>query len=363
MASTRFRRPSPADPSGSRASATSPSSRPIWLPPLVFLAGLALLAVIWLTREVLLILFGGVLFGVFLCGLTNLVSRHTGLGRRLALTLVVLVLVAITAGGIWFLGAELIAQLDELRVGLQKSWIQILELWRSWPLSQWFGSEGAAPPSADHLQALVGALSSGMGVIAAPIVILVIGMFLAVDPGIYRRGLLELLPRSRHSLAQGVLDRAGATLWAWVWSRMFSMALVGLASLLGLWLLGTPLALTLALIAFVTNFIPYVGPVLSAIPAVLIAMTVNPTMAIYVLILYGIIQLIETNFITPLVEQQAVDLPPVFTLGAQLIATVLFGALGIVFATPLAAIVVELVKSLVLEDDPDLATDCLGPGA
>jgi predicted PurR-regulated permease PerM len=343
--------------SGPHPRVMSSTARPIWLPPLVFLAGLALLAVLWLTREVLLILFGGVLFGVFLCGLTNLVSRHAALDRRLALTLVVFVLATIAVGGIWFLGAELISQLDELRVGLQKSWTQIVDLWRRWPLSQWFASEDAAPPSAEHLQALVGALSSGMGVVAAPVLILVIGMFVAVDPGIYRRGLLELIPRSRHALTQGILDRAAVALWAWVWSRMFSMALVGLASLIGLWLLGTPLALTLALIAFVTNFIPYVGPVLSAIPAVLIAMTVSPTMAIYVLILYGIIQLIETNFLTPLVEQQAVDLPPVFTLGAQLIATVLFGALGIVFATPLAAVLVVLVKSLVLEDDPEPAVD------
>lgn len=357
MTSQHVRRRSPADPIGPRARATSSAGRPIWLPPLIFLAGLTLLAVLWLTRDVLLILFGGVLFGVFLCGLTNLVSRRTNFDRRVALFLVLLVLVAITAGGTWFLGAELIAQLDELRVGLQKSWTQVVELWRSWPPSQWFASEGAAPPSADHLQALVGALSSGMGVVAAPVLILVIGMFLAVDPGIYRRGLLELIPRSRHALAQGILDRAAGALWAWIWSRMFSMSLVGLASLVGLWLLGVPLALTLALIAFATNFIPYVGPVLSAIPAVLIAMTVNPTLAIYVLILYGIIQLIETNLLTPLVEQQAVDLPPVFTLGAQLIATVLFGALGILFATPLAAVVVVLVKSLVLEDDPEPAID------
>jgi predicted PurR-regulated permease PerM len=357
MPSQNVRRPPTADPIGPRVRAMSSSTHPLWIPPLVFLVGLALLAVLWLTREVLLILFGGVLFGVFLCGLTNLVTRHTSLDRRVALTLVVLVLIAITAGGIWFLGAELIAQLDELRVGLQKSWTQVVDLWRSGPLSQWFASEGAAPPSAENLQALAGALSSGMGVVAAPVLILVIGMFLAVDPGVYRRGLLELIPRSRHVLAQSILDRAAVALWSWVWSRMFSMSLVGVASLLGLWLLGVPLALTLALIAFVTNFIPYVGPVLSAIPAVLIAMTVNPTLAIYVLILYGIIQLIETNFLTPLVEQQAVDLPPVFTLGAQLIATVLFGALGILLATPLAAVLVVLVKSLVLEDDPEVASD------
>jgi predicted PurR-regulated permease PerM len=337
--------------------AASTASRPLWLPPLLYVVGFALLAILWLTREVLLILFGGVLFGVFLCGLTNLLVRYSHLDRRVALFVVLVTLLAITVGGIWFLGADLVTQLDELRVGLHKARSQLEDLWRNSPLSEWFAADSAAAPSADQLQALAGALVSGAGLVAAPVLILVIGLFLAVDPDLYRRGLLQLIPRSRHSQVHNILDRTAVALWAWIWSRAFSMSLVGLASLVGLWLIGTPLALTLALIAFVTNFIPYVGPVLSAVPAVLIAMTVSPTMAVYVVALYGAIQLVETNFITPLVEQQAVNLPPVFTLGAQLIATVLFGALGILFATPLAALVVVLFKSLAGEEDSELGAE------
>jgi predicted PurR-regulated permease PerM len=100
---------------------------------------------------------------------------------------------------------------------------------------------------------------------------------------------------------------------------------------------------------FVTNFIPYIGPLLSAVPAVLIAFSIGPTQAVYVLILYAGIQLIETNVITPLVEQQSVNLPPVLTLAWQLMAGLLLGPLGILFATPLAALVVILVQAVYIE--------------
>jgi predicted PurR-regulated permease PerM len=160
---------------------------------------------------------------------------------------------------------------------------------------------------------------------------------------------LLLVPRGRRPRAENILERSAAALWGWLWGRAFSMSLIGVATFIGLWLLGIPIALSLALIAFVTNFIPFLGPILSAIPAVLIALTVGPMPAVYVLILYGGIQLVETNFITPLVEQQAVNLPPVFTIGAQMIAGVLFGPLGILLATPLSAVAVVLVKSLYIE--------------
>jgi predicted PurR-regulated permease PerM len=189
-----------------------------------------------------------------------------------------------------------------------------------------------------------------VGALAAPLVILVIGVYLAVDPELYRRGLMSLVPRGRRDRAQQVLERTGEALWGWLWGRLFSMSLIGVTTFIGLWLLGIPIALSLALIAFVTNFIPYVGPLLSAIPAVLIALTVGPMQPVYVLLLYGGIQLVETNVITPVVEQKSVNLPPVLTVSTQMLAGLLFGPLGILFATPLAAMISVLVKTLYVED-------------
>jgi predicted PurR-regulated permease PerM len=193
-------------------------------------------------------------------------------------------------------------------------------------------------------------LFSSLAALAAPLAMLVIGLFLAIDPALYRRGLMQLVPRDRQQRAANILERSNAALWGWLWGRLFSMTLIGVTTYVGLLLLNIPIALSLAVIAFVTNFIPYLGPVLSAVPAVLIAATVGPMQPVYVLLLYGGIQLVETNFITPLVEQQAVNLPPVFTISVQMISAVLFGPLGILLATPLSAVVVVLVKALYIED-------------
>lgn len=323
----------------------------------------ALLAALWLTREILLVIFGGILLGVFYCGLTKVVTKYTRLPRGVALTLVLGALTLLTIGGFLLLGSEIVAQLGELGRGLSKAYEQMKSLVRDSPLAEWVAldRQGARPP-VSQFGALAGYVTSGAGALAAPLMILVIGLFLAVNPGLYRRGLLQLVPREERPRAENILDRSEAALWAWLWGRVFSMSLIGVATFVGLWLLGIPIALSLALIAFVANFIPYLGPALSAIPAVLIALTIGPMHAIYVLLLYGGIQLVETNFITPLVEQQAVNLPPAFTIAAQMISGVLFGPLGILLATPLSAVAVVLVKSLYIEGILGEPEEKLAPG-
>ena len=309
------------------------------------------LAFAWLTREILLLIFGGILMGIFLCGLTKMVVRYTGLGHGWALAIVLATLTLLTALGGWFLGNDLVEQFGELRRGLMKSFQSVREQVLRSPLGEMFdNTREAPPPSATQLRILAGYLTSGIGAMAAPLIILVIGVYLAVDPGLYRRGVVWLVPSEHRPRAQDVLERAGEALWGWLWGRLFSMTLIGVTTWIGLWLLGIPMALSLALIAFVTNFIPYIGPLLSAVPAVLIALTLGPMQAVYVLLLYGGIQLVETNVITPLVELKSVNLPPVLTISSQMISGLLFGPLGILFATPLTAVITVLIKTLYIED-------------
>lgn len=309
------------------------------------------LAFAWLTREILLLIFGGILMGIFLCGVTKMVVRYTRLGRGWALALVLAMLTILTVLGGWFLGNDLVEQFGELRRGLTQSFTSLREQVLRSPLGGMFNNASETPaPSATQLRILAGYLTSGIGALAAPLIILVIGVYLAVDPGLYRRGVVWLVPSNHRPRAQEVLERSGEALWGWLWGRLFSMSLIGVTTLIGLWLLGIPIALSLALIAFVTNFIPYIGPLLSAVPAVLIALTLGPMQAVYVLLLYGGIQLVETNVITPLVELKSVNLPPVLTMSAQMISGLLFGPLGILFATPLTAVITVLVKTLYIED-------------
>jgi predicted PurR-regulated permease PerM len=128
------------------------------------------------------------------------------------------------------------------------------------------------------------------------------------------------------------------------------MAVVGTTTTLGLWLLGVPLALTLGLLAALFGFVPYIGPLVAAIPALLLALMNGPQLALYVLLLYLTIQLIESYILTPIVEQQAVSLPPALTITVMLLLGVLVGGLGLALAAPLTACVLVLIKMLYVED-------------
>jgi len=143
------------------------------------------------------------------------------------------------------------------------------------------------------------------------------------------------------------------------------MTAVGLLSYVGLRLLGVPLALILAVVAFLLTFIPFIGPLLSAIPVVLVAFSVGPTTALYALLLSSAIQMLEGHVLTPNVQRRSVALPPALTIAAQVLFGVLVGALGVMLATPLAATALVMVKELyvreVLGDDQPTPTDGTPP--
>jgi predicted PurR-regulated permease PerM len=128
------------------------------------------------------------------------------------------------------------------------------------------------------------------------------------------------------------------------------MLIVSVATSVGLTLLGVPLALILGIIAGLLDFIPYVGPILAGVPAVLLALTISPDMAVYTLLLFVGIQLVEGYILQPLIEARAVDLAPAMVIVMQLVFGTLFGFAGVALATPLAAGLAVLVEMLYIED-------------
>lgn len=139
-------------------------------------------------------------------------------------------------------------------------------------------------------------------------------------------------------------------MWWWLIGRLLSMLIVGITVTISLWLLGIPLALTLGLLAALLDFIPNLGPTLATVPAVLLALMQSPTQAVYVLLIYIVIQQAESYLLTPIVQHRTVSLPPALTIIAQVILGVLFGVMGLILASPLAAVVLVLIKMLYVED-------------
>ena len=317
------------------------------------LAGIVLLLVL-LAPSVPLVLFAAVLLAVFLNGCASWIAGRTRLPMPLALALTCLAIV----GGFVLLGwgaapvlAEQVAQLWEqlpraaqgvqARVEQQSWGPALLERLQPGQLMESVSGVGGGVAGRAGL-----AVVSTFGALATFAFIVVLGVFLAADPGTYRAGIVMLVAPSGRERAEAVLRQLGRTLQGWLLAQFGSMAVIGMLTALGLWLLGVQLAVVLGVIAALLTFIPNLGPILAAVPALLRASTNGLTEVLWVAALYVGVQVIEGNVTTPLIQQRTISLPPALILGAQLLMASLFGLLGLALATPLAAVGITLTQSL-----------------
>jgi predicted PurR-regulated permease PerM len=324
------------------------------------LAGIFALLLLWHGFRLLLVLFAGILFAIFLDAITRLFNRIGPLTRPWAFGLALLALVLATVGTFTLIGAQVSSQLTELGQRLTEAWSTIQAALQQNVLGRWL--LGAIPQPGDGADSgggqagtIMAVFSGTVGVLSDVAVILIIGIFGAAQAGLYTRGALHLVPSALNDRAKSLLQTLGHALRWWLVGRLASMAIVGVMTTLGLWLIGIPLALSLGLLAGILSFVPYIGPLVSVIPALLVALLEGPQMILYVLVIYVGVQLLESNLITPLVQRRAVSLPPVALLVAQFLLGIAAGLFGVLVATPLAVVIIVLVQVLyvhgVLGDD------------
>lgn len=320
-----------------------------------------LLLVLWQLGGVLLLAFAAVLVAVGLTSIAAPIARHTPLGHGTALTLAICLLAAFLGGFVVLLGAQIAGQFRELTE-------QIPDLLAS--LGERFGVSNFEQIVDERLRDFLASDSTVFNLAGMTLTVLDVGatiglvfaagVFIAARPQTYRHGFLLLWPKRMRAEISETVDAGGTALRYWLIAQFTAMAIVGTMSTIGLTLLGVPSALALGFIAAVTDFVPIVGPIFGAVPAVLIAFSISPTLALWVIGLYAVIQLLEGNVVQPLVQSQAVDLPPAITLFALVAAGVLFGPLGVVLATPLAVITLVAVKILYVRHTLDEEVDVPG---
>ena len=200
------------------------------------------------------------------------------------------------------------------------------------------------------LAEIKGIFSITFGVVLDAFIFFFVSLYLSFDPGIYIKGFLRLVPPLKRARASHVINALAATLHRWLVGRLLGMALVGLLTGIGLKLIGVPLALTLGLFAALLTFIPYLGAIMSAVPAALLALLDHPIKVLYVIALYLIIHTFEAYFVSPIIQQHQVLLPPVVIIIAQILLGVHAGLLGLILATPLTAAAAVIIKMLYIED-------------
>lgn len=343
----------PSQPGGSRISGLE-LARIALITTTVAMAVVAFGLLLWKASNVVLIVFGAVLFAIFLTSIGGWIASHTRMGKRMGVVTTIILLAGLIGTGAYFLAPRIADQFDELSRTIPSSVEQLrtqLEQyeWGQWLMARLPKAEQLMSPSAAAKRAGV-FFSSLFGGVTAILVILFAGIFMAFNPAVYRGAIVRLVPPARRSRADEILIALESTMAWWLVGRFFEMIVVGSLTWLGLTLLDVPLALTLGLIAGLLSFIPYVGPVLSAVPAILLALTIDPSKALHVVLLYVAIQAVESNLITPLIEKKTVWLPPALTIVMQVLFGVLFGPLGVLFATPITATFIVLAKMLYIED-------------
>jgi predicted PurR-regulated permease PerM len=303
---------------------------------------------------VALLAFAGILLAIMLRSIADWVSKYTRLSHGWSLLVVVLVLVGIFVGLTWLAAPRLIGQMNELSQRIPESFQKLRADLDQYPWVKWL-LDNAGLSSEDGaknklVQRATGALSATLSGLVTCFVILVVGIYMAANPKLYMDGVLRLVPMSRRPRAAEILGGLGYTLRWWLTGQLAAMLVVGILTTAGLTLLGVPLALVLGMLAMFLDFIPNFGPIIAAAPAILLTLVEDPHRAIYVAVMYFVIQQIEGSLITPLIHQRTVNIPPAMTILFQMLLGVLIGVIGLLLATPLLAALLVLVKMLYVED-------------
>ena len=200
---------------------------------------------------------------------------------------------------------------------------------------------------------VAGFLGSAFGLFGTLAVVVIAGLYLAGAPGTYVNGALRLVPVAHRHKAKALCVEAGKALWAWSAGQALDMLVVGVLSGVGLWVIGVPLALVLGVLAGLFNFVPYIGAIIGAIPAVVIAFSVGSTAGLETIGLYLVIQGFEGNVMAPLIQKQAVHLPPGLTILSQTAFGAILGVPGLIFATPLTAAILAVMTKATTPLDPE----------
>ncbi|WGF90603.1 AI-2E family transporter [Marinivivus vitaminiproducens] len=321
---------------------------------------IVVVSILFMAQEVLLLIFAGALFAVFLSMPTDLLSKMTGLPRAIALFLVTTALLGLAALGAWFITPQVVVRgqmlMDSLMASSESLLSMVLPAYALDRMRE--ETSGAAAQSLlnmipDPLGLLGGAttLATGtIGVLVEVAIIIFIGIYFAANPGIYMRGFLRMFAMHRRARIRRVMLEIAITLRYWLLGQSVAMLVVGSCTFVGLSLLGVPLAGVLATIAGILTFVPYVGPILSSVPILLVAFSVSAELAVYTAIFYLILHSFEGYFLTPNVHARIVYLPAGVAIVVQVLMGVLTGGLGLVLATPLAAATMVVIKRFYVED-------------
>ncbi|MDO7843988.1 AI-2E family transporter [Sphingomonas immobilis] len=298
------------------------------------------IALVVLLIQPLLIIFAGLVFAAMLDGGVRLLGKVLPIPRAWRLVIVVILTIAFIVGTGYLMGVQVAAQFEQLRVTLMVQATRLLG---------WASGLGLLPDHVDfntiaeQAMGSFGKLTSwvgtAIGAITSFVMIMVIGLFVAMEPRLYEAGLQWMIPSDSRREFAITIERMGKTMRSLLAGRLLGMALEGVMTGIALAFAGVPMALVLGIVVGVLAFIPNIGAIISGLMMVAVGFSAGVHTGVWAIIIYFVIQTFDGYVVIPMVARKTVDLPPALTLSTQILAGTLFGILGLALADPMTAMI------------------------
>jgi predicted PurR-regulated permease PerM len=324
----------------------------------LFVLGISLY-VVWQIRQLLLMAFAAILLATSLNQLARFIRRRWKISKQQSLLLSLLIFLGSVVAFFWTIVPSLTKQMQEIGTSQVPRVLRLAQSWNS-SVRQYIPEsvlpdvstlqEQVQPALNQLLSSSVAVFSGSLGALLNGLLLIVLTIMLLVQPESYRKVFILLFPQFYRRRVEEILGECEVALGKWVVGALIGMLAVALMSTVGLTVLGVPAPLAQGVLAGLLNFIPNLGPTLSMILPMGIALLDSPLKALLVFVLYFLIQQIESSLLTPYIMSRQVSLLPALTLLAQVFFASFFGFIGLVLALPLSVVTMIWIRTVLIED-------------
>jgi predicted PurR-regulated permease PerM len=305
---------------------------------------------VWFLFDVVLICVGAILVAALLRLVAEPFVRWCKCPQAVALIISGAIIIGALAGTAYLFGTQMQSELQDVLsrasagIGAVTGQLQTSQLGKFILSHVQGGGDFSLPSLASKF------FSVSASFLEAFVVTVIAGFYLAAQPKLYRRGLNKLFPPPWRQIANETIDDVGDALRLWLLGELIQMVLIGVASTFAVWLIGLPSPLALGMIAGIAEFVPYLGPVVAAVPALLVATTQGIPALLWTAVAYIIIHQAEGNLVAPLIQRHMIFIPPAVMLLGIVTILFVFGTAAAIFAAPIAVIIFVAIEKLYLRD-------------
>jgi predicted PurR-regulated permease PerM len=298
--------------------------------------------------DLILLVFAGILLAIFFRTIGSWIHSTTRIRMSWCMAAVLLTFVGLLFGTTWMFGSQIAEQANELVRAVSHAAGDFQHKLRQ------IGVDGQVTSESTGITLGELAKSATSGLIwlgAAAVLVLFLGVYLSTNPELYTETFLSFFGPKQRTRMISLLEAAADALRWWLLGQLIAMAVVGIITTVGLLLIQSPMAISLGVLAMLLTFVPYAGALVSAIPAMLIALTQSRDMVLWVMLIYLVAHIVEGYIVVPLIQHRLVYLPPALILATQFLVEVFAGFVGVTFATPLMVVAMVLIKRLYFKQD------------